>query len=110
MRVNELDAPSDAGAALDAVDAAYLSASSSSSPSRPALVERLASSLQGEGTDASSAAAAALAAIAAASAFLRDCKLDAAVLGLRRLERLPCADAPSARDAEEVLSSQQQQS
>jgi len=110
VRVNELDAPSDAGAALDAVDAAYLSASSSSSPSRPALVERLASSLQGEGTDASSAAAAALAALAAASAFLRDCKLDAAVLGLRRLERLPCADAPSARDAEEVLSSQQQQS
>ena len=103
LRVNELDAPSDAGAALDAVDASY-SAASSSVSSRPPLVERLASSLR-DGSDSPSAAApaaAALSALAAASAFLRDCRLDAAVLGLRRLERLPCADVPSARDAEEI--------
>jgi len=98
LRVNELDAPCDAGAALDAVDASY-------SSSRPPLVERLAASALEEGQPSTSAAAAsaALAALAAASAFLRDCKLDAAVLGLRRLERLPCADAPSVRDAEEVF-------
>lgn len=110
LRVNELDAPSDAWAALDAVDASYASASSSSAFSsfRPALIERLASSLKGgDPASASSSAAAALAALAAASAFLRDCKLDGAVLGLRRLERLPCADAPSARDADEAALLQQ---